>query len=251
LDHLRRTIARMQTPAIAFEGPCDCPLGVSEVDQVLGGGLARGALHEIAASGEAHLAAATGFALGVAGCAATQAVVWVAQDMSLLESGAPYGPGLDDHGLAPERLLTVAGARTQEVLWVMEEALHCHAVGVVIGEVRGASRELDLVAMRRLSLAAATHGALALLLRSAPADEASAAVTRWVVGAAPARGGPTEKSRSGIGPPRFDLALMRNRRGPLGSWMLEWSVADASFVLAAHSEPVARTVVDRSRARAA
>lgn len=250
LSELRQTIARIQAPTVALDAAGETPLGVAEIDRALGGGLAHGALHEIAACGEAHVAAATGFALGVAALhlhlqgRMKQTVVWVAEDMALLESGAPYGPGLDLFGLAPERLLTVAAAKQDDVLWAMEEALRCRAVGTVIGEMRGASRAIDLVTTRRLSLAAAAHGAIALLLRTAPGIEASAAMTRWTVGAA--------SSPHGIGPPRFDLALTRNRRGPLGPWMLEWSVPDVSFVLATHPQPVARTAVDRpDRARAA
>ena len=242
LGELRRTIARMQAPGVALDAPGAIPLGVAEVDCALGGGLARGALHEIAACGETHIAAATGFALGVA--ARSQAIVWVAEDMALLESGAPYGPGLDLFGLMPERLLTVAGAKAGDVLWAMEEALHCRAVGMVIGEVRSAAREIDLVATRRLSLAAAAHGAMALLLRTTPGTEASAAATRWVVRASPSPPGGGQGTRA-IGPPRFDLALTRNRRGPLGSWMLEWSVSDVSFVRATHPQPLARTASDR------
>jgi protein ImuA len=286
LSELRQAIARMQRPAVAIDASGDCALGVAEIDRALGGGLARGTLHEIAACGEAHTAAATGFALGVAAlchsggalplplgerdhaalaidfhaathaemCACLnpqagrgkgKAVVWVAEDMALLESGVPYGPGLDLFGLAPERLLTVAGAKACDVLWAMEEALHCRAVSVVVGEVRSASHAVDLVATRRLSLAAAAHGALALLLRTMPGTEASTAATRWIVRAA------SSKASKGIGPPRFDVALTRNRRGPLGSWMLEWSLVDASFTLATHSEPMARTAADRPDTRAA
>jgi protein ImuA len=249
LDDLRRTIARMQAPAVALDAPGDIPLGVTEVDRALGGGLARGALHEIAACGEAHIAAATGFALGLA--AQSQAIVWVAEDRALLESGAPYGPGLDLFGLKPERLLTVTGAKAGDVLWAMEEALRCRAVGAVIGEVRSPSSAIDLVATRRLSLAAAAHGATALLLRTTPEMEASAAATRWVVEATSSSYSVFGRSVSGIGPPRFNLSLTRNRRGPLGTWMLEWSVSDVSFVLATHLEPVAGTAVDRPDTRAA
>ena len=103
--------------------------------------------------------------------------------MALAESGAPYGPGLDQFNLAPERLLTVAAAHRRDLLWAMEEALRCRAIGAVIGELRHG--ELDTVAVRRLSLAAAESGALALLLRAAPANDASTAATRWIVGAAP------------------------------------------------------------------
>jgi protein ImuA len=272
LEELRRTIARMQTPSGKLDAAGDVPLGVADPDRALGGGLACGALHEIAAAAEAHVTAATAFALGVAaravgtpapvkgGAVSGGQVVWIAEDMACCENGAPYGPGLDMFGLPPERLLTVAGVRAGDVLWAMEEALQCRAVGVVIGELRGAPHELDLVATRRLSLAAAAHGAAALLLRTTPGVEACAAMTRWVVSSASRRreaaaddaGAVFGRSGHGIGPPHFDLTLTRNRRGPLGAWMLEWSVSDASFVRATHSQPVAGTALDRPhRAHAA
>ena len=67
----------------------------------------------------------------------------------------------------------------------MEEALRCRAVSAVIGEMRAG--EIGAVAVRRLSLAAAESGTLALLLRAAPPSDASTAATRWIVGAAPSR----------------------------------------------------------------
>ena len=157
--------------------------------------------------------------------------------MALVESGAPYGPGLDAFGLAPERLLTVAAARPRDLLWAMEEALRCRAIGAVIGELRHG--EIDMVAMRRLSLAAAESGALALLLRAAPANDASTAATRWIVGAAPSA------AAHDPGSPRFAAQLIRNRRGPLGSWILEWSDSDERFLLATHAQPVAAPALDR------
>ena len=50
----------------------------------------------------------------------------------------------------------------------MEEALRCRAIGAVIGELRHG--EIDMVTLRRLSLAAAESGALALLLARGAAD---------------------------------------------------------------------------------
>jgi protein ImuA len=250
------------------------PFGIGCIDATLGGGLPRGALHEIAAPHEPAISAATGFVLILAADHAPMSlpkddqgggvlsfprrktpappalgtdlvrtdrkdIVWIAEDMALLESGAPHGPGLDEFGIAPERLVTVAAAKPRDVLWAMEEALRCGAVGAVIGELRGDC--VDLVATRRLSLAAAAHGALAFLLRTTPAVQASAATTRWVVGAA------RSLPRHGPGPPRFDVRLVRNRRGSLGSWVLELC-RDQRFVLApAHPEPVAQPAVDRPR----
>ena len=284
LEELRQRLRGLEKPPGLMDGPAALPLGAAGVDDVLGGGLMRGALHEIAAAGEAHVAAATGFAVGVAALASpsprlrgeggevrrtepgegafpnaqvsgqapsparlrfTQAgdhsphagrgrhLVWIAEDMAALESGAPYGPGLDGIGLAPERLVTVAVAQKRDLLWTMEEALRCRAVGCVIGEMRHGA--LDAVAVRRLSLAAADTSALALILRAAPEDDASTAATRWMVGAAASR---SEH-------PRFLVQLLRNRRGPRGQWILEWSDSDGRFTLAAHAQPVAQPPVHR------
>ena len=227
IAQLRQSLRALEKPAGIGGGPGTLPLGVPAVDLALGGGLARGALHEISAAGEAHLAAATGFALGVA--ASRARLVWIAEDMALAESGAPYGPGLEVFGLLPERLLTVAAAKSRDLLWAMEEALRCRAVGAVIGELRHGA--IDPVAVRRLSLAAAQGGALALLLRAAPPRDASTAATRWIVGAAPHD--------------CFAVRLTRNRRGPLGSWHLQWSDDDERFVLATPAQPVAAPAADR------
>jgi protein ImuA len=237
IEELRQRLQAMQKPAGIADDPGILPLGIAAIDQALGGGLAHGALHEIAAPGEAHLAAATGFALGL--CSPSSRLLWVAENMALVESGVPYGPGLDPFNLAPERLLMVAASHRRDLLWTMEEALRCRAVGAVIGELRHGA--LDAVAVRRLSLAAAESGALALLLRAKPAGDASTAATRWIVGAAPsspARG-------HEFAAPRFAAHLVRNRRGQTGSWILEWSDIDERFVLATPALPVAAPALDR------
>jgi protein ImuA len=222
------------------------PVGIAPIDHALGGGLAHGAFHEVAASGESAITAATQFALGVA-CRAQEprALFWIAEEMGLRENGAPYGPGLDDLGLLPEQLVTVAAAKPRDVLWAMEEALRCRAVGAVIGEVRSADR-LDLVASRRLSLAAGHRDACAFLLRTAPGADASAAATRWIVAGAPSR------ARPGPGPARLFAHLVRNRRGPVGSWILEWNRVERRFDLAPSvSQPVAEAACDRPHRAAA
>ena len=246
LDELRQHLARLQKPAGLIDGPAMLPFGVPAIDEVLGGGLARGALHEIAALSEAHLPAATGFALGLAALAGgTRHAVWIAEDMALAESGAPHGAGLDAFSLCPQRLLTVAVAHRQDLMWTMEEALRCRAVGAVIGEMRHGA--LDSVAVRRLSLAAGDSGALAFLLRAQPAHDASTAVTRWVVGTSPS----ATPQRHDMGAPRFAAHLTRNRRGPAASWILEWRPTDERFVLAAHAEPVAAPLRHRSHQKVA
>lgn len=243
LDELRQRLHILQKVTGIDQDPGVLPLGIASVDATLGGGLARGALHEVAAPGEAHLAAATGFTLGLA--SSVRHLLWIAEDMALTESGAPYGPGLDLFKRAPERLLTAAVAHRRDLLWAMEEALHCRALGAVIGELRHGA--IDPVAARRLSLAATASGALALLLRAQPADEASTAATRWIVGAAPS----DEDKTFGPGAARFAAQLIRNRRGPLGSWILEWRDNDERFILAMHAQPVAAPLLNRPRQKVA
>jgi protein ImuA len=222
------------------------PFGIGPIDDALGGGLAGAALHEVAASGESAVPPATQFVLGIASRAAeSRAVVWIAEEMGHVENGVPYGPGLDDLGLPPERLVMISAAKPRDVLGAMEEALRCRAVGAVIGEIRSA--RLDLVASRRLSLAAGHCDACAFLLRTAPGADASAAATRWIVGAA--RSGATA---AGPGPPRLFVELMRNRRGPVGSWSVEWNRVERRFDLAPSlSQPVADAARDRPHRAAA
>lgn len=227
IAQLRRSVQHLERPAALEETHGVVPTGLAALDAALGGGLARGALHEIAAASEAHIGAAAGFSLGLV--ASGSRLVWVAEEMALAESGLPYGPGLDTFGLAPERLLTVAAANQRDLLWTMEEALRCRAVGVVIGELR--HDEIDGVAVRRLSLAAGQGGGLALLLRTSPPRDTSTAATRWIVSAACNDA--------------FAVRLTRNRRGALGAWTLQWRSEDARFVPATHAQPVAAPAADR------
>src|SRR5215472_1617089 len=260
IEELRRQLAALE-PTIA--GECDAllALGNPVIDGALGGGLGLGALHEIAAARETDVAAASGFALALAArmasrvalttlgnswdarndaSACASAVLWIAEDLSLAENGALYGPALDGIGIAPERLITVAAARGRDVLWAMEEALRCRAVGMVIGEMR--PRGIDQVATRRLALAAAAGNALGLILYTTADDVPSAAVTRWSIGAASSL---NAERGHGIGPPCLLARLVRNRRGPLGTWIVEWNSVEQRFELATHSEPVAGAAFDR------
>jgi protein ImuA len=279
IEQLRQHLQALQRPPGIEDDPGSLSLGSAVLDAALGGGLARGALHEISAPGEAHLAAATGFALGLVASPSSR-VLWIAEDMALAESGAPYGPGLDAFGLPPERLVTVAAAHRRDLLWAMEEALRCRAVGAVIGELRHGA--IDPVAVRRLSLAAAESGALAVLLRAAPESDTSTAATRWIVGTAPSspvipgrphepegreRTSPEsitpaaeygfrvrgltaaprddEEKMGGERVPHFAAQLIRNRRGPTGSWILAWSDSDERFQLATPAQPVAAPAFHR------
>ena len=62
IGRLREQLRAVET-ALGLDGPAPpLALGIPAIDSALGGGLSRGALHEIAAAREADTAAATGFA---------------------------------------------------------------------------------------------------------------------------------------------------------------------------------------------
>jgi protein ImuA len=260
IARLRRTLgAAERAVGLGCESSAPLTLGIPLIDRILGGGLGGGALHEVSAVRETEITAASGFvlaltarsnasapAIGINAAAINAATgrdaIWIAEDLSLAENGAPYGPGLHEVGIAPEKLITVAAARRRDVLWAMEEALRCRALGVVIGELRG--RSIDQVATRRLALAAAAGNTLGFILRTAPDDAPCAAATRWIIGAAPSF--PTRHAdKSRVAAPRMAAHLVRNRRGHLGAWIVEWNSVEQRFELTTDSEPVAFPAFDR------
>ena len=148
------------------------------------GGLAVAAVHEVFAEGH-QSAAATGFIAGLAGrVTPRRPLVWVRQDFSEIESGALSMSGLCELGLDPRLLVTVRAADTDAALRTAADALACDALGAVVLEVWGQARQLDLVASRKLTLAAQASGVTALLLRMAAEPRPSTAETRWIVRAA-------------------------------------------------------------------
>ncbi|OYX13908.1 MAG: hypothetical protein B7Z15_05695 [Rhizobiales bacterium 32-66-8] len=195
------------------------PFAIPALDEMLGGGLALGALHEAAASGPGAEGALAAFALGLAARAAhlrRRPILMVQQDLAQMEAGRLYGPGLEALGLGSGALLLVQVRKPQDVLFVMEEGLKCPGLAAVLGEVASSFPEA-LTATRRLSLAARGGSTLGLLLRQRPDGAASAAQTRWVI--SPAASQPRDPF-GGLGPTTLTAVLARNRLGPVGQWTL-------------------------------
>src|ERR1700757_4893142 len=95
LDQLRREVAKID-PALPLEQKGGLRLGVPALDGMLQGGLAFGALHELAPAGPFQLGAASGFAFALAALAAADGrqMLCIETDFAALEGGAPYGVGL-------------------------------------------------------------------------------------------------------------------------------------------------------------
>ena len=254
LPELRERVRRIERPAATAHGVL--PFGIAAIDRALpGGGLARGALHEILGAGgdEEDGALAAAFAAGILGRLGAGPhppaarvppspvdtgegwgggghgkVLWCLPRSDL------YGPGLAAHGLDPERLVLVQAPRDAEILWAMEEGLRVPGIAAVVGEI-GA---LAAVASRRLQLAAERSGVTALLLRrwrdggQAARERAlpNAATTRWRIAALPSQ---PPQGEPGVGRPRWRVELLRCRGGELACWEVEGADATGHVSLAA------------------
>src|SRR5437588_10939811 len=115
LPELRERIRQIERPAVTAHG--FLPFGVAAIDRSLtGGGLARGALHEILGVGgdEEDGALAAAFAAGIIGrlliAAGDGLVLWCLSRPDL------YGPGLAAHGLDPARVVLVRASHDAEIL---------------------------------------------------------------------------------------------------------------------------------------
>jgi protein ImuA len=231
LATLRGRIERIEAHGGALE-PRRAALGHAEADAALEGGLAVGAMHEVFAEAGRHSVAATGFIAGLtARVSARRPLVWVRQDFSEIEAGALSMMGLAELGLDPRCLVTVRAFDAESALRTAADALACDALGAVVLEVWGVVRQLDLVASRKLTLAAQASGVTGLLLRLAAQPSPSTAETRWIVRAAHS---PPHALWSAWGMPVFDAQLVRNRHGPVGRWIMEWKCDECLF-----SEPAA------------
>src|SRR5437667_2767359 len=259
LANLRGRIERIETHGDAHD-LTKVALGHAAADATLCGGLALAAVHEVFAEGH-QSAAATGFVAGLAGrVAARRPLVWVRQDFTEIESGALSMSGLAELGLDPRLLVTVRAADVDTALRTAADALACDALGAVVLEVWGEARQLDLVASRKLTLAAQASGVTGLSLRLAAEPQPSTAETRWIVRAAhsppaaplmPAAPSLMPAAASLMpaaawGAPMFDAQLVRNRHGPVGWWIMEWECDECLFSKpAAYPQPVAAAPAHR------
>lgn len=190
--------------------------GVDDIDRQLpGGGLAYGAIHEVAGGGADVVNGAVS-ALFVAGIAArtTGHVIWCLSRDDL------YAPSLTQVGLHPDRVIYVQGNDEAAVMSSFEEALRWRGLAAVIGEFI----RLPMTESRRFQLAAESSGNLGLIIRrwrrqSEAVDfgNPTAAATRWRISTLPSEPLPVP----GIGRPRWFVELMRAR----GSDARDWSVS--------------------------
>jgi len=241
LPALRRSLARLEREGTARARDV-FSFGVPDIDQTLGSGLGRGALHEVYALSGPDVAAATGFAIAMALRAAPGAtipgpILWARQDYVDTEAGRLHAPGLAELGLDPDRVIIVQARDALGVLRAGAEALRCPALSAVLIEPWGETGAIDLVATRRLSLAAGGSGVPALMVRPAASPKPSAAATRWAVRSLPSQA--LEAGAPGL--PAFAITLLRNRAGTAGhEWRVEWNRDERCFRTRQHGQEPGR-----------
>lgn len=214
IAELRARIERIE--GAAGRARAALPFGLGEIDRRLpGGGLALGALHEVAggSNGAVDGAAAALFCAGIAARTSGK-VLWCVARHDL------FAPGLAQVGLSPDRLIHVEAGDEKALLACFEEGLRHGGLGAAVAEVA----RLPMAASRRLQLAAEGSGTIGLAVRRwrRPAEAAgfgqpTAAVTRWRVSALPSRPLPVP----GVGRARWLVELVRCRGGEAADFIVE------------------------------
>jgi protein ImuA len=206
VEELRERIQRLEG-AVARRRTV-LPFGVKEIDRRLPvGGLALGALHEVAGGGDGAVdgAAAALFAAGIAARTRGQ-VLWCVTRKDL------FAPAMAQVGLLPDRVIYVEATDEKSVLACFEEGLRHGGLGAVVAEVA----RLSMTASRRLQLAAEGSGSIGIAIRrwrrqteAADFGQPTASVTRWRVSVLPS----TPLPVPGVGRARWRVELIRCRAG--------------------------------------
>src|SRR5271169_2213412 len=192
------------------------PFRIKAIDQHLPeGGLALGALHEVAGGGNGAIdgAAAALFAAGIA--ARTRGrVLWCVARQDL------FAPAIAQAGLLPDRVIYVEAGDEKSLLACFEEGLRHGGLGAVVAEVAG----LSMMTSRRLQLAAESSGSIGIAVRrwrrqaeAADFGQPTASVTRWRVTALPS----TKLPVPGVGRARWAVELIRCRAGESADFAVE------------------------------
>lgn len=222
LEALKEKVAAFETRPV---------LADSDRDSAPGGLLAtpRGYVHEIFADTLTHTGAAFGFALAQAKGMLTPArpgLLILQLKSDLQELGLPYALGFKSFGLDATAFVLIRTDTITELLWAMEEAIACRAVGAVVADIAYPHKALDFTASRRLALRTAGSGASVFLVRYARDREATAARYRWRVEPQLSRPHPFDDRAPG--PPRWRLTLekgsLSRRKGPAGEhYLVDWT----------------------------
>ena len=218
-DAIKELIDRLQKDILQWEGYRQPPansgnlVGLGSVEEAFPNGVFPvGSVHELVCANAGHVAASQGFIGGILSILMRDggACLWVGLSQSV------FAPALSSFGIEPHRIIFLNLLRDKEVLWVMEEALKCKGLAAVIGEVSS----LDFKKSRRLQLAVEQSQVTGFILRNSSKKLGSTAcAARWQIKPLPSL---TTDGLPGVGPPRWQVELLKVRNGLPGKWIMEW-----------------------------
>lgn len=213
------------------------------VDDWLAHGLARGRLHELFAEEPDDASSAAGFAIALSLCAKALPILWLRTQGSERRAGLVHARGIAGLGLDAGSLMIGVVPDEAALIRAVADAARCTGLGTVLVEAWGRAPAIDLTCSRRLMLAAEGSGVTVLMLRIDAEPRASAAATRWSIGA----GRSTALDANAPGAPCFEIELLRRRGGPAGlRWCVEWNHDQRRFLAAALSGAAFPMAADRS-----
>ena len=214
------------------------PTGFTAIDTHLGGGLARGCVHDVFSAGRDNLSASRSAAFVAHVLARTTGpVIWASEDYPNLSA-----PGIRQSGFNPGRLLCVT-TRKGSLEALCEDVLNERGVCALVADIR---TPLSLTQSRRLVLATGRSQVSGFLLCRLPTQAseppASASMTRWRIGGSPSTLRTDLSSLSPVaGAERWSVELLRHRGGPTGTWIITPTRHDPTYSL-----PVAAPLADRA-----
>ena len=225
-----RTIAALKEKVAAHE--TRPVLAGSDGESIPQGLLAtpRGHLHEMFADTLVNTGAAFGFALAQSRSmlsAERPGLLILGLKSDTQELGLPYALGFRTFGLEATAFVMIRCESIGELLWAMEEAIACRAVGAVVADIAYPHKALDFTASRRLALRTAASGASVFLVRYARDREATAARYRWRVEPQLSQQQPFDNRAPG--PPRWRVTLEkgslgRRKAGTQGEhYLVDWT----------------------------
>ncbi len=172
----------------------------------------RGVVHEFISHEPAEAASTHGFIAALSGKLLSQGglCLWITGAREV------FAGGLSAFGLPPDRIVFAGARQPKELLWIVEEALKCDALAVVIAQIN----TLGFTESRRLQLAVERSGVTGFIHRFRPfSANALACTTRWHIAPLPSH---TDDGLPGVGHSRWRVELAKVKNGRPFTWQICW-----------------------------
>jgi protein ImuA len=172
-----------------------------------------GVIHEFISTTAEGSAASSGFVTGIVSALMKKKgiSIWISAHRNI------FPPALPVFGITPDNIIFIDLNREKDIQWVLEESLKCEGLAAVVAELP----ELNFTVSRRLQLAVEKSRVTGFILRHCPKwNNTTACVSTWQITSMP---GHLPDGIPGVGPPRWNVNLVKVRNGIPGHWQIEWS----------------------------